>query len=114
MSTKDLLAQYNTAAKAADQKTIKTWKSSQAALQAKLDALPKPKRSKAKSNGSVPEGVSVADLARDAGKNPKVVRARLRRVFANGKTKDLPKPIDKSRWLFAEKDRKAIAALVAG
>ena len=110
MTTKALLAEYNERAAAVGAKQLKTWKGSKAQLQAKLDALPAPSKKTPKRETN---GVSVADLAREAGKNPKVVRAKLRRLYANGDTNAaLPKPIDKSRWVFDESDREAIAELV--
>jgi hypothetical protein len=109
MSTKDLLAQYNDHAAAVGAKTLKAWKGSKAQLQAKLDALPPLPAKNGKKKTT--EGVSLAELARQAEKNPKVVRARFRRLYAEPKD-GMPMPLDEARWVFAEEDREAVAELV--
>lgn len=62
----------------------------------------------------VVSGCKVADIARAHDMNPKMVRARLRRLYRNEETrKGLPTPITAGTWTFAEKDRAAITKLVA-
>lgn len=63
---------------------------------------------------TAPPVVKIADICRDAGKDPKTIRARLRRMYASDDAADLPQPIADSgqRWTFAEEDRDAVIALV--
>jgi hypothetical protein len=63
---------------------------------------------------NAPPTVTVAALCKEAGKDPKTVRARLRRMYAADDTSDLPVPVTgKQRWTFAEDDREAVEALIA-
>ena len=61
-----------------------------------------------------PPTITVAALCKEAGKDPKTVRARLRRLYAKDETNDLPQPVSgKQRWTFAEDDREAVELLIA-
>ena len=57
-----------------------------------------------------PELVAVADIARELGLNPKVVRARLRRLYASGRISELPAP--QTGWTFLPRDREAITRII--
>ena len=62
-----------------------------------------------------PPVVRVSDLCKEHDKDPKTVRARLRRLYdADDADPDLPEPIEgaKQRWTFAEESREAVTALV--
>jgi len=113
-TTKELLADYNEKAEAVGAPTLSNWKGSKAQLIDKMGLLPKPRKNgkpKKKDVEKAIDGVSLADLAREAEKNPKVVRARFRRLYQNPED-GMPMPLDESRWVFAEKDRDAVAQLV--
>ena len=59
------------------------------------------------------ETIAVAALARDNGKDPKQVRARLRRLYADpAKASKLPKPITMGKWVFNASDMEAVLELV--
>lgn len=61
----------------------------------------------------VPQTVTLANIARDEGANPKTVRTRFRKLYAADDTSNLPQPVQGgSRWTFASKDREALIALV--
>lgn len=59
--------------------------------------------------------ITVAEIARELGKDPKSVRSRLRRLYDGEGAEDLPQPVKGAgnRWTFHEDDREAITALVA-
>ena len=62
-----------------------------------------------------PPTVTVAEIAKANDKDPKTVRARLRRLYeAEDADPDLPQPIDGAgnRWTFHEDLRDAVTALV--
>jgi hypothetical protein len=60
-----------------------------------------------------PPVVRVSDLCKEHGKDPKTVRARLRRLYNAEDISDLPVPVEgKQRWTFAEDAREAVEALV--
>lgn len=67
-----------------------------------------------------PETVTLANIAKATGKNPKAVRARFRKLYnqdgtpRDPKRTDLPRPLKDagSRWTFAASDRPALEALV--
>ena len=62
---------------------------------------------------TAPPTFTVSELCKEAGKDPKTVRARLRRLYAKDDVSDLPVPVEgKQRWTFAEGDREAVAALI--
>lgn len=131
------ITSYNELVKAANKadptlkaKAIKTWPHGAKALQARIDSLadvvgavpakanakaPKAKATAkdAKAKDAKPakdaNAISVADLARATGQNPKVVRARLRRMYAKD-AKNLPTPTD--GWTFNKKDEARVMALV--
>jgi len=83
MTTNELLTKYNLLASRAGKKPLKAWKDSKAKLQARIDALvpteqvPSKPAKKPVANGE--STMSVADVARELGINPKVARAKLRR-----------------------------------
>lgn len=124
MTAKELLERYNLLAET----PLKGWKGSKAELENRIKKLekldpdyvlltkytaPSTKNGEAvveptaKSNGTV----TVADLARETGQDPKVARAKMRRIYAD-MYKDLPKAVNKKRWVFAAKDRSKILALI--
>jgi hypothetical protein len=61
-----------------------------------------------------PPVVKLADLCKEAEKDPKTVRARFRRMYADENAKDLPQPIADSgqRWTYNEADRDAVMSLI--
>ena len=61
-----------------------------------------------------PPTVTVAELCAELELEPKTVRARLRRLYADEDATDLPQPIDGAgqRWTFPEDQREALTALV--
>ena len=59
-----------------------------------------------------PPTVTVAAIAKAEGKDPKTVRARLRRLYKADDISDLPVPLEKGKWTFHEDDREAVEALV--
>lgn len=63
---------------------------------------------------TAPPVVKLADICKAHDKDPKTVRARLRRLYADEDAKDLPQPIADAgqRWTFNEEDREAVEALV--
>lgn len=63
---------------------------------------------------TAPPVVKLAEVCRELGKDPKTVRARLRRVYAGEDAANLPQPIDDAgqRWTFREEDREAVVAMV--
>ena len=106
MTTIELLAQYNSLAS----RPIKAWKGSKTELAKRIKALNGSKTMKVAktSNGKV---ITVATLARETGQNPKIVRARFRRLYANG-GKNLPKPVKDEGWTFSIKDRAKLLTIV--
>ena len=60
-----------------------------------------------------PPVVKVADLARELGKDPKTVRARLRRMYKSDDAADLPQPIQVGKWVYREEDRDALTELIS-
>jgi len=58
-----------------------------------------------------PKTFTVSDIAGDA--NKKVIRAKLRRMYAGENAATLPKPVSETRWEFANKDRAKVRKLVA-
>lgn len=65
---------------------------------------------------TAPPVVKLADVCKELGKDPKTVRARLRRMYAGDDAADLPQPIADAgqRWTFPEESRDAVVALVTG
>jgi hypothetical protein len=63
---------------------------------------------------AAPPVVRIADLCREAGKDPKTVRNRLRRLYSGDNAADLPQPLADAgqRWTFREEDREAVEALI--
>lgn len=63
---------------------------------------------------TAPPVVRLADVCKELGKDPKTVRARMRRLYADEDAADLPQPIADAgqRWTFAEEAREAVVALV--
>lgn len=60
-----------------------------------------------------PDGVRVADVARDLKLNPKQVRARLRKLYRDADVRaSLPAPVANHTWTFREEDRDAVVALI--
>lgn len=58
--------------------------------------------------------VKVTVLCKKHNLDPKRVRARLRRMYANPEqAAKLPKQLVEGSWTFAEKDRKAVETLIA-
>lgn len=57
---------------------------------------------------------TVAALCKDAGRDPKTIRAKLRRMYAKDDC-ELPQPIEgaSQRWTFDEEHRDAITALIS-
>ena len=90
MTTTELLAQYNAIATSAGLPTIKAWKASWAALEAKLAEL-------------VPD-VTVSDIARSLNINPKIARAKLRQAGL--------KAVD-GRWPVVQRDSPDYKTIVA-
>lgn len=131
-ATAEQITSYNELVKAANKadptlkaKPIKAWPHGAKALQARIDSLADvvgavPAKVKATAKDAKPakvkdakpasDTVTVADMARATGQNPKVVRARLRRMYAKD-AKNLPTPID-ARWAFAKKDEAKVLAMV--
>ena len=126
MTATNLLGTYNELVTRANEldptlnaKPIKIWKGKKADLQAKIDSLAdvcaslapsKPKKTK-KTTEPRADVVTVAELARRTEQNPKVVRARLRRLYAKN-TADLPTPVD-GPWTFARTDETRVLALIS-
>jgi len=113
MSTKDLLNEYNELAARLDRKPLKVWKESKAKLQARINALRADLPADDANDNADADVVTLADLARELGRNPKVIRAKLRRIYNDdelGPT-DLPKPIG-DRWVFARNERDAVLELI--
>ena len=79
--------------------------------------LPKadaPKSKKAEKTTDVTPRITVAALAKEAGKDPKAIRAKLRRMYAKDDANKLPQPVagSKQRWTFAESQRDAVMAMI--
>jgi hypothetical protein len=128
MTATNLLATYNDLVARANEldptlnaKPIKIWKGKKSDLQAKIDSLAdvcaslaprtsKPKKEK-KTTEPRADVVTVAELARRVDQNPKVVRARLRRLYSKG-TADLPTPVE-GPWTFSRKDETRVLALIS-
>lgn len=57
---------------------------------------------------------TLAEAARDLGKNPKAVRGRFRKLYDAEDTSSLPKTVKgaKSRWVYRIEDREAVNALI--
>lgn len=116
MSTKDLLKEYNDLAARIDRKPLKAWKESKAKLEARIEAMRTDLELEAldskpeDASGDDPDVVTLADLARELGRNPKVIRAKLRRLY-NGDNAELPTPIG-DRWTFARDAREAVLELI--
>lgn len=116
MSTKDLLNEYNELAASVGRKPLKVWKESKAKLQHRIDALKHTiedtddATNDDATNDEDSDFVTIAELARELGRNPKVVRAKLRRVYDDADA-DVPKPIG-DRWKFARDEREALIELI--
>lgn len=126
MTATNLLATYNDLVARANEldptlnaKPIKVWKGKKTDLQAKIDSLAdvcaslapsKPKKTK-KDAAPRADVVTVAELARRTEQNPKIVRARLRRLYSKDSS-DLPTPVD-GPWTFAKADEDRVLALVS-
>lgn len=98
MTTNQLLARYNQLAGT----SLKTWKTSKAELENRIKALETAKTDK----------VTIAAIAKSYKLNPKVIRARMRRLYASKTATNLPTPISKTRWEFAAADRRRVEELV--
>ena len=62
---------------------------------------------------TAPPTVTVAELCKEAGKDPKTVRARLRRLYNAEDISDLPVPVEgKQRWTYPEDAREAVMSLI--
>lgn len=61
-----------------------------------------------------PPVVKIADLAREVERDPKTVRAQLRRMYQKDDAADLPQPVEgaKQRWTFHEDDREAVLEMI--
>lgn len=61
-----------------------------------------------------PTKLTIAALSRELEKDPKTVRARLRRLYDQDTEKKLPQPIDNAaqRWTFNIADRDALVSLI--
>ncbi len=64
---------------------------------------------------TAPPVVKLADICKELGKDPKTVRARMRRMYAGEDAANLPQPIADAgqRWTFPEDAREALVALVS-
>ena len=64
---------------------------------------------------TAPPTFRIADLCRDLERDPKAVRASLRRMYGKDDAASLPQPIaDASlRWTYLEEDREAVTSLIS-
>ena len=115
-TTKERLAHLNSLRELAGLKPVNTWKESKDKLEAAIAKLEEPasatapekKTSKAKEKREAPEAnpdtFTLGDIARELGKNPKVLRAKFRRLY----------PSHDGAWEFANSRRKEITAAAKG
>lgn len=107
-ATAALTTEYNELARVA--KITTAAPKSKAALEKAIASMKATLKAKAKRN--VPSGfVSAADIAREVGVNPKVARAKLRRMYAGKDAKALPK-VNGDAWLFAQGDHDRVIELL--
>lgn len=104
-----LLVTYNELASNVDAPTIAKWNGTKAKLIERIDALRASTRRSRKSTDTV---IALADIARDAGVNPKVARAKLRRLKAAKKLTIKPATKNDKDWVFNKDDADAVAELI--
>lgn len=91
-TTKELLNEYNALAKAASKSELKYWKESKDKLQKKIDDLYEATAEKMIEKSKPPgDTMSAAQWARALSKNPKVVRAKLRKHGLGVNLKEIKK-----------------------
>lgn len=68
-----------------------------------------------KEQAPAPTTFSLADAARDLGKDPKAVRSRFRKLYAADDTSALPERVvgGKSKWVYRIEDREAVDTLIS-
>lgn len=73
-----------------------------------------PKADKEPKVADDPTKFTIATLSRELGKDPKTVRARLRRLYDQDTEKKLPRPIEgRQRWTFNVSDKDAMTKILA-
>jgi Rieske Fe-S protein len=83
------------------------------AIIVKAKATKEPKEAKAKIADD-PSKITIAALSRELQKDPKTVRARLRRLYDQDTDKVLPQPVEGGqRWTFDVSKKDALLALIA-
>lgn len=83
------------------------------AIIVKAKATKEPKEAKPKVADD-PSKITIAALSRELGKDPKTVRARLRRLYDQDADKVLPQPVEGGqRWTFDVSKKDALLALIA-
>lgn len=89
--------------------TIKDAKDTKVVVKAK--ATPKAPKEKAEPDATK---FTIASLARDLGKDPKAVRARLRTMYDRDTEKKLPRPVEgRQRWTFNVSDKDAMTKILS-
>ena len=58
------------------------------------------------------DSVTIATLSRELDKNPKVVRARLRRLYSKDPDQ-YPQPVNEGKWVFHSKDKDEMTRLIS-
>lgn len=90
--------------------TIKDAKDTKVVVKAKAT----PKADKEPKVADDPTKFTIAMLSRELGKDPKTVRARLRRLYDQDTEKKLPRPIEgRQRWTFNVSDKDAMTKILA-
>lgn len=115
----DLLKQYNDLAALQERPQLNSWKQSKEKLQQRIDLLKGPVKqpivyketpvTTSSTTGEPSTTLRLVDILKATGKNPKVVRAKLRKLYAKDAT-DLPKPL--AYWVFCKSDEQRVIELI--